>query len=173
MQPGDEGINLSIHYASFLLTIHEQNYTIIEHEGLAMIYAIKKFCHYLLGSYFVFFIDHTTLVDLINKPQIFRRIFGCMLLLSEFDYEVVYKLGKIHFIPDALSRFNLGEPAIGISMQLPDEGLYEINEVEVTSGLSLAHVSRVTIEDKTLLTCYLTSGLFSLGLREQEQRIYA
>lgn len=108
--------------------IHEQNYTTTEWEGLAMIYTMKKFWHYLVGSHFVFFVDHTTLVDLINKPQLSRHISWWILLLLEFDYEVLYKPGKIHVIPYALSRFNYGEPKIDINMRLLNEGLYKTEE---------------------------------------------
>jgi hypothetical protein len=46
----------------------ERNYTTTEREGLAMIYALQKFRHYLLGSYFKFFTDHSALKYLVNKP---------------------------------------------------------------------------------------------------------
>lgn len=95
------------------------------------------------------------------------------LLLSEFNYEVVYKLGKIYVIPHALNCFNSGEPAIGIKMWLPNEGLHETHEAKVTWKLPIAQRGREPIEDETLLTRYLTLGLFLVGLGEQEQRIYA
>jgi hypothetical protein len=36
----------------------KKNYSTTKKEALAMIYAIKKFCHYLLGNNFTFFVDH-------------------------------------------------------------------------------------------------------------------
>jgi hypothetical protein len=33
-----------------------------------MVYALHKFRHYMLGNKFTFFVDHTTLVYLVNKP---------------------------------------------------------------------------------------------------------
>jgi hypothetical protein len=50
-------------YASRLLNLVEKNYTIIEKKTLAMVYALHKYRHYLLGNRFVFYV--------INKPQIF------------------------------------------------------------------------------------------------------
>jgi len=41
-----------------------------EREGLAMIYALQKFRHYLLGSHFKFFIDHSPLKYLVKKPML-------------------------------------------------------------------------------------------------------
>jgi len=39
----------------------EHNYTTTEREGLAMVYALQKFRHYLLGAHFKMFTDHSTL----------------------------------------------------------------------------------------------------------------
>jgi hypothetical protein len=33
-----------------------------------MIYAMKKFRHYLLGNNLIFFVDHQALFYLVNKP---------------------------------------------------------------------------------------------------------
>ena len=47
-----------IAYASRLLSKAEKNYTTIEKEALAMVYAVNKFCHYLLGNRFIFYEGH-------------------------------------------------------------------------------------------------------------------
>jgi hypothetical protein len=36
----------------------QKNYTTIDKEALVMIYVVKKFKHYLLGNYFILFVDH-------------------------------------------------------------------------------------------------------------------
>jgi hypothetical protein len=51
-QPGEGGIDHSISFASRKLSSAERNYTTTEREGLAMVYALQKFRHYLLGSHF-------------------------------------------------------------------------------------------------------------------------
>jgi hypothetical protein len=33
-----------------------------------MVYALQKFCHYLLGGHFKLFTDHSALKYLVNKP---------------------------------------------------------------------------------------------------------
>jgi hypothetical protein len=33
-----------------------------------MVYALQKFCHYLLGGHFKMFIDHSAMKYLVNKP---------------------------------------------------------------------------------------------------------
>jgi hypothetical protein len=45
-----------------------------------------------------------TLVYLVNKPQVSRRINKWLLLFFEYDFIVMYKLGKIHVVANAFSR---------------------------------------------------------------------
>jgi hypothetical protein len=58
-------------YASILLNSTKENYSIIDREALAMVYALHKFRHYLLGNQFVFYVDHMALMYLVNKQQVF------------------------------------------------------------------------------------------------------
>ncbi len=68
-------------YASRLLNIIEQNYNTIERKALAMVFALHKFRHYLLGNKFVFYVDHMALVYLVNKPHVSRKITRCMVVI--------------------------------------------------------------------------------------------
>jgi hypothetical protein len=72
----------------------ERNYTTTEREALAMVYSCKKFRHYLLGYKVIFHTDHNSLKYLVNKLDLSRRIARWILLLQEFNYEVVVKSGK-------------------------------------------------------------------------------
>jgi hypothetical protein len=53
-----------------LLNNAKKNYTSTEAEALAMVYALNKFKHNLLGKKFVFYMDHMALLYLIKKPQL-------------------------------------------------------------------------------------------------------
>ena len=57
-QPGDGGIDHPIAFASRKFSSVDRNYTTTEREGLAMVYALQKFNHYLLGSHFKMFTVH-------------------------------------------------------------------------------------------------------------------
>ena len=63
-----------IAYASRLLSKAEKNYTTTKKEALAMVYAVNKFRHYLLGNKFIFYVDHLALQYLVNKPQVSGRL---------------------------------------------------------------------------------------------------
>jgi hypothetical protein len=75
-------------YASIKLNTAERNYITIEREALVMVYVLHKFRHYLLGNWFVFYVDHMALVHLVNKPQVFGRIARWLL----FFWNMISKL---------------------------------------------------------------------------------
>ena len=66
---GREGeLDHPIAFASRKLSKVEKNYSMTEHEGLAMVYVLQKFKHYILGRHFKMYIDHSSLKYLVNKP---------------------------------------------------------------------------------------------------------
>jgi hypothetical protein len=60
-QSGEGDIDHTLAFASRKISTTEINYTTTEREGLAMVYALQKFLHYLLGGHFKMFIDHFAL----------------------------------------------------------------------------------------------------------------
>lgn len=60
-QEGAGDINHSISFSSRKLSKAEKNYTTTKQEGLAMVYALQKFRHYLLGGHFKMYTDHSSL----------------------------------------------------------------------------------------------------------------
>jgi hypothetical protein len=73
-QNHDNTIDKPISYANQMMNGTKKNYSTTKKEALAMIYAIKKFRHYLLENNFTFFVDHQALIYLINKPTINGQI---------------------------------------------------------------------------------------------------
>jgi hypothetical protein len=95
-QPCEGDINHPIAFASNKLSTMEKNYTTTKHEGLAMVYVLQKFIHYLLGSHFKMYTYDYALRYLVNKPVLGGRICRWLLLFQEYDFKVVVKLGKIN-----------------------------------------------------------------------------
>ena len=58
---GEWSIDHPISFASRKLSTVEKNYNMTEREGLAMVCALQKCRHYLLGGHFKMYIDHSTL----------------------------------------------------------------------------------------------------------------
>lgn len=96
--------DLPISFASRTLNKCEQNYSTIEKELLAIIWAIKHFRPYLYGHKFTIVSDHRPLVWLKNCKDQNSKLLRWRLLLEEYEYDIIYKPGKINKNADALSR---------------------------------------------------------------------
>jgi hypothetical protein len=120
VQLGARDLDHSIAFASKKLSDSEQNYNMTEREGLAMVYALHKYKHYLLGKHFKMFTDHSTLKYIVNKLVLGGRICRWLLIFQEFDFEVIVKLGKLNAGPDHLLRVTNGEEPMNLEDKFPD-----------------------------------------------------
>ena len=66
-QASEGELDHPIAFTSRKLSKVEKNYSMTEREGLAMVYALQKFGHYLLGRHFKMYTDHSALKHLVNK----------------------------------------------------------------------------------------------------------
>ena len=81
----DEGKPYGVYYASKTLNEAQRNYTTTEKELLAVVYALDKFCAYLVRSDIIIFMDHSTLKYLLTKKNAKARLIIWVLLLQEFN----------------------------------------------------------------------------------------
>ena len=63
----EEGKPYVINYARKTLNEAHRNYTTIEKELLAIVFALEKFQAYLVGSFIMVFTDHSALKYLLTK----------------------------------------------------------------------------------------------------------
>ena len=82
-----------IYYASKALNEAQKNYTVIEQELLVVVFAFEKFCSYLLGTRVIVHTDHSALRYLMAKKDVKPRLIRWVLLLQEFDFEVLDRKG--------------------------------------------------------------------------------
>jgi hypothetical protein len=129
VKPRDGDMDHPIYFASRKLSQAECNYTTIEWEGLSMIYSLQKFRHYLLGSRFKFFTDHSALKYLVNKHVLEGRICIWLLLFQEFSFEVIIKLGRCNVGPNHISRLDSREIDGAVDDQLLDADLFRIEAI--------------------------------------------
>ena len=108
----EDGSERPVAYISRTLSPPERNYSQLEKEGLAVIYAVKKFHHYLSGRKFTIYSDHKPLKYLFSEVQptprmAAARIQRWALILGSYQYTIQYRQGNKMCNADALSRLPL------------------------------------------------------------------
>nr|GFB49292.1 reverse transcriptase domain-containing protein [Tanacetum cinerariifolium] len=145
-----------IHYASKTLTEAESNYTTTEKEMLAVVYAFIKFRSYLIMNKCIVHTDHSALKYLFTKKDVKARLLRWVLLLQEFDFDVLDMKGAENLAADHLSR-----------LENPYENVLDLKEINET--FSLETLSKVTFRGDSsargLQTLQITTRV-TLSLRE-------
>ena len=108
----DDGSEKPIAFASRSLAPAEKNYSQLEKEGLAIIFAVKKFHQYLSGRRFTIYSDHQPLKYLFGESKqvpimAASRIQRWSLTLGAYEYNIQYRPGSKMGNADALSRLPL------------------------------------------------------------------
>ncbi|GJR75621.1 putative reverse transcriptase domain-containing protein [Tanacetum coccineum] len=93
-----------IAYTSRQLKIHEKNYTTHDLELGAVVFALKIWRHYLYQTKCTMFTDHKSLQHILDQKDPNMRQRRWLELLSDYDCEIRYHLGKVNVVADALSR---------------------------------------------------------------------
>lgn len=102
LQKTDDGVELIVAFASQPFNSTQRNWSTIEQEGYAIVFACKSFRHFLIGRHFVVECDHRNLMFIARSQT--PKVVRWRLLLREFDYEIRHIPGKDNTIADALSR---------------------------------------------------------------------
>jgi hypothetical protein len=134
LSQGNIGKDLPVAYASRTLNPAECNYSTIEKELLAIVWATKYFRPYLFGAKFKIVTDHKPLQWLFNLKEPNSRLVRWRLKLEEYDYEILYKKGKHNTNADALSRIEINA--------VEDDN----SSIIVNIGDTMTEISQVTDE---------------------------
>ena len=119
-----ENIFKAIYYASKTFNEAQENYSTIEKEMMAMVFACEKFRSYTLGSHVIIHTDHAAIRYLMAKKEARPRVIRWVLLPQEFDLEIKDKNGSDNVIADHLSRLEMtagNEKGTEIAKKIPDE----------------------------------------------------
>jgi len=105
LQDGIE-VDYVIAYASKKLNPTEQKYHTNEKEGMAVVWSVHKiFRRFLHGRRFRVITDSNTAKAMVSKTTpISMRVARWVMILQEYDFEIVHRAGKKNKVADALSR---------------------------------------------------------------------
>ncbi|WVZ84885.1 hypothetical protein U9M48_031857 [Paspalum notatum var. saurae] len=140
-----------IAYASCQLRKHEVNYPTHDLELLAVVYALKKWRHYLLGNTCHIYTDHKSLKYIFTQPELNMRQRRWLELIKDYDLEVHYHPGKANVVADASSRkancnFTEARPTVRVLC-------CEIGDIEMPTALEAELYNLVlepTIKDQII-----------------------
>ena len=81
------------YYASKALNEAQKNYIVTEQELFAVVFAFKKFLSYFLGMKVIVHTNHSALRNLMVKKDVKSILIRWVLMLQEFDLEVIDRKG--------------------------------------------------------------------------------
>ncbi|XP_049511412.1 uncharacterized protein LOC125939922 [Dermacentor silvarum] len=97
-----------VSYASRQLLPREQNYSAIERECLALVWAIERFHIFLYGTHFIVQTDHQPLQYLSRAKHLNSRVLRWSLALQEYTFHVEHIKGSENVGADYMSRIQGG-----------------------------------------------------------------
>lgn len=104
LSQGNIGKDRPVAFASRTLSKTEENYSAIEKELLAIVWAAQYFRPYLFGRKFMLYTDHQPLTYALNLKTPNSKLVKWRLQLAEYDFEIKHRPGKQNAVADALSR---------------------------------------------------------------------
>nr|GEU75018.1 putative reverse transcriptase domain-containing protein [Tanacetum cinerariifolium] len=98
-----------IAYASRQLKVHENSYTTHDLELGLVVFALKIWRHYLYGTKCMVFTDYKSLQHILDQKVNMRQR-RWLELLSDYDCDIRYHLGKENVVADALTQIKALKP---------------------------------------------------------------
>ena len=104
-----DGSTKLIAHASRTILAMEKNYSQIEKEGLAIIFAVKKFHRYIYGRSFILQTDHKPLLSIFASKKDLptytaNRLLRWRIILLNYNFKIQYLPSKKIAHADGLSR---------------------------------------------------------------------
>ncbi|KAG7557039.1 Retrotransposon gag domain [Arabidopsis suecica] len=162
-----------IYYASRTMDDAQVRYATTEKELLAVVFAFEKFRSYLVGSKVTVYTDHAALRHIYAKKDTKPRLLRWILLLQEFDMEIVDKKGIENGVADHLSRMRI-EDEVPIDDSMPEEQLMAFRQLNESSQTLKSLVQVCAMKDKLPWYAdyvnYLVSGEEPPNLSSNEKK---
>jgi len=134
-QPDSQLKSLGLY--SRALQPEQRNYSATEKECLGLVWAVLHLRHYVEGSRFTVRTDHECFSWIYRLTTATGRLLRWRLRIAEFDFEVKYKSGANHHLPDALSRI----PTTGLEQKELDDDIPCFLMAQSARGMDANHFS--------------------------------
>ncbi|XP_059415130.1 Fc receptor-like protein 5 [Carassius carassius] len=139
-------------YASRALTDTEQRYAQIEKELLAILFAARKFHHYIYGEPVMVQSDHKPLENIMQKqqckaPATLQRM---LLQLQKYDLNIAYTPGKHMYIADTLSRATASKEVDEAGDLYDEKVVHGLEATDALSPQTLQQLKEATAADQVL-----------------------
>ena len=161
-QLNEDGTEQPISFASRTLSPSECNYSQLDKEALSLMFGVKRFHNYLYGRKFTLQTDHKPLTSILGPkqgipPLAAARLQRWAVILSAYNYDIVYRPTGAHANADGLSRLPL--PDSRPEGNPEDTTIFMIGQLEALPVQALA-VAAETASDTTLkrVVQYLRGG---------------
>lgn len=148
-----DGTEKPVHHAARSLTTAEKNYSQIEKEGLALVFAVTKFHKYIFGRKFTLLTDHKPLLSIFGSKKgvpvhSANRLMRWATILIGYDFDIQYISTERFGQADGLSRMIQNHPITNEDVVVAGV------ELDVTNVL-VGNIRRlpVTQEDIKIATC--------------------
>ena len=155
-----DGVERPICFASRTLTPTERNYSQLEKEALAIIYALRQFHFYLWGqNNFTLVTDHKPLLGLFGQTKLISpmssgRIQRWSLMLQAYKFTLVHRSGALLGTADALSRLPLKATTDATPVPADWTNLINFLDWAPVTGLHISqHTNRDPVLSKILKFC--------------------
>ena len=147
-----------VYYANKTLNEAQRNYTTIEKELLAVVYALDKFRAYLVRFDIIIFTDHSALKYLLTKHNAKARLIIWVFLLQEFNLQIKDKKGVENVVVDHLSRLKIAHRTHDppINDEFPEESMLLVESTPWN-----AHIAN-----------YLTTGELPADWKAQDKKFF-
>ena len=122
-------------FFSRMLTKNERHHSSVEKEATAIVEAIRKWTEFLCGRHFTVITDQQSVAYMYNSKNHSKiknnKILRWRMELSEYDFDIIYRSGKMNCVPDALSR--------AFCANIYDSTLHKLHESLCHPGVTRLH----------------------------------
>lgn len=169
-----DGVEKPIAFASATLTVAQQNYAQVHKEALAVMFGVDKFHKYIFGYHFKLVTDNSAVKEIFNPCRgtssiAMARLQRWALKLTNYDYEIEHRPGKMMGHVDAMSRLPLASEQTKI--ECATLGINSVQDKYISQSLN-QDIVREEQQKDTILKKVLNNVLNGWATNIEEELKY-